>query len=199
MVLSYLEYICITKNICSIMCSKNEINDICEKIDKLVLSSDLEKVIKYCQNKKNLIYQKEQNEKIILALKYKHNKIPQLVKFADGLKIISYNRDLSGYDVTFEYLISICNINKNCKYEECKHLQIWGSGSYNKEDLSADIEYRITSNDSTQIETTYLGSFEDTDYDIDEEEVNKIADEFDFDANTKIYLISFIEDIVHMV
>src|SRR5271170_3633101 len=104
---------------------------------------DIELVNMYCNEKLNAIRTRKLEEKIIKMLKEKY---PRLGKLTNGFKLSKHWCEPlhEGCEIDYGFEICICGTNKNCKSNNCKHLKIYASGTFDNESaLELESEYSI--------------------------------------------------------
>jgi hypothetical protein len=171
----------------------------------LMSDADTIIVLNYCQERLNKIKQNKLETKLIDILKTKYAKYPDLLLFADGIRINKYSREEADYMIFCNFSLEICNSSKYCSKKTCSHLRIDGGGTYDKESPNVDaIEYSITSQaiiDSADKHKYYTSHF--CDYDIgckiETDAISRITTKFNFDSATNSVLNGFFKDILGMI
>lgn len=182
---------------------QSEIKDIIKKINTLPIE-DLKEIFEYCQEKFNKTKQSELEKKIISKLKKRYSYYPQLVKFAEGLKINAYNYEKADYMIHCSFEIDFCsnghlgrcgqklvddaNDRKEQKDNNCIHLKIFCDGTYEIDDPDIEnIEFCIIDNKTTTefetITTKHFGHYNCFYPNMDNEVIDVITKTFNFDKD----------------
>jgi len=100
-----------------------------DHIDKMELV-ELDQVLSHCNKARNIIIKNELETKIIDSLKVTYKNWPQLVNFAEGLKICKYENENCTEYCKFE--VEFCSLPDDSS-DEKKYLKLFGEGRYEDE------------------------------------------------------------------
>jgi len=104
-------------------------------IDKLP-RDNIEDVLDYCKKRQIIFKMEALGTEISKSIKNEYdNYYPQLIKFADGIKVTKYDKKTIDKLTYCEFEIEYCNFRSKCSEDKCPHLKIKCDGDYKKNDF----------------------------------------------------------------